>query len=134
LSAPGVNFIVGVGKAPEPISMAEIDAIKAVVASGLHYEPYPYVTIGQRVRVEHGALAGVVGLVTDLKNSSRLIISMNLLMRSVSAEIDRSWVTPIVEKPTTITPRVEQVLPEYINDRSIRPSAEITRINRPFYR
>src|SRR5688572_27123664 len=95
LTTPGVNFIVGVGKAPQPIERQEIEAIRTIIGSGLHYEPFPYLTVGQRVRVEQGALVGLVGLVIDVKNSSRLIISINLLMRSVFTEIDRSWVKPI---------------------------------------
>ena len=95
VTTPGVNFVVGVGKVPEPVSESEIASIRAVVNSGVHYEPFPYMAVGQVVQVEQGALAGVFGLVTDLKNSSRLIISINLLKRSVAAEIDRCCVRPI---------------------------------------
>src|SRR5262249_41986507 len=95
ITTPGVNFIVGAGRVPQPIAQDEIESIRAVVNSGLHYEPYPYLNVGQLVLVECGALAGLAGLITDFKNGSRLIISINLLRRSVSAEIDRSWVKPI---------------------------------------
>jgi transcription antitermination factor NusG len=95
VTTPGVSFVVGVGRVPEPIAQNEIESIRAVIASGLHYEPYPYLTVGQLVQVERGALTGLAGLITDLKNGSRLIISINLLKRSVSTEIDRSWVKPI---------------------------------------
>ena len=95
VTTPGVSFVVGIGRVPEPIAQTEIESIRSVIASGLHYEPYPYLTLGQLVQVERGALTGLVGLITDLKNGSRLIISINLLKRSVSTEIDRSWVTPI---------------------------------------
>ena len=95
VTAPGVNFVVGVGRVPEPIAQQEIESIRAVIASGLHYEPYPYLNVGQLVVVEQGALTGLAGLITDMKNGSRLIISINLLKRSVSTEIDRTWVKPI---------------------------------------
>jgi transcription antitermination factor NusG len=95
LTTPGVNFIVGIGRVPEPISEQEIESLRTMVGSGLRYEPYPYLSAGQLVRVEQGALAGVVGRVTTQKNVFRLIISIELLMRSVSTEIDRSWVSPI---------------------------------------
>jgi transcription antitermination factor NusG len=95
VTTPGVSFVVGIGRVPEPIAHTEIESIRSVIASGLHYEPYPYLTLGQLVQVERGALSGLVGLITDLKNGSRLIISINLLKRSVSTEIDRGWVTPI---------------------------------------
>ena len=95
LTAPGVNYIVGVGRAPEPVPEQEIASIRTIVSSGLYYEPFPYLNAGQLVRVEQGALVGLVGRVVEVKNTSRLIISINLLMRSVSAEIDRSWVHPV---------------------------------------
>jgi len=97
LITPGVNHIVGIGKAPEPITDIEVEAIRTVVQSGLVYEPYPYLTVGQKVRVECGALYGLTGLVTEVKNRSRLVISVNLLMRSVAVEIDRTWVEPVTE-------------------------------------
>jgi len=95
LQTPGVLSVVGIGKCPEPIDVAEIDAIRTVVSSGVMYQPHPYLTVGDMVRVEHGALTGLVGLITHVKNDFRLIISVNLLMRSVSVEIDRSWVDPV---------------------------------------
>jgi transcription antitermination factor NusG len=95
LTAPGVNYIVGIGKAPEPIADQEIESIRTVVGSGLYYEPHPYLETGQLVQVEQGSLAGLVGRVIVQKNASRLIISIDLLKRSVSTEIDRSWVKPV---------------------------------------
>jgi transcription antitermination factor NusG len=98
LTAPGVNFIVGIGKLPQAVSDHEMEAIRTVIGSGLYYEPHPYLNLGQLVRVEEGSLAGLVGRVTEVKNSTRLVISINLLMRSVSTEIDRKWVLPL-ERP-----------------------------------
>jgi transcription antitermination factor NusG len=97
LQTPGVRSVVGIGKCPEPIDVEEIEAIRRVVSAGLNYQPHPYLTVGDAVRVEHGALMGLVGLVTQVKNEFRLIISVNLLMRSVSVEIDRAWVEPVGE-------------------------------------
>ena len=61
VTTPGVNFIVGIGKAPEPIDEQEIESLRTIVSSGIYYEPYPYLAAGQLVQVEHGALVGVVG-------------------------------------------------------------------------
>ena len=95
----GVSSIVGAGKSPQPVDETEIDAIRTVVHSGLMYEPYAYLPVGQLVRVEHGSLCGLTGVVTNRKNDFRLIISITLLMRSVSVEIDRSWLKPIGNAP-----------------------------------
>jgi transcription antitermination factor NusG len=94
LVIPSINKIVGVGKQPEPVSQSEIDSIRTVVTSGIPCEPYGHVTAGQTVQVEYGALAGLTGIITEVRNHYRLIISVDLLMRSVAVEIDRSWVKP----------------------------------------
>ena len=99
LSVPGVNYIVGIGKAPEPIAEQEIGSLRKVVGSGLYYDRHPYLVTGQLVRVEQGSLAGAVGRVILQKNAARLIVSIDILMRSVSTEIDRSWVKPIENIP-----------------------------------
>jgi transcription antitermination factor NusG len=95
LITPGVAHIVGIGRIPEPIRESEIVAIRALVKSDAAYEPCPYVSVGQSVRVECGSLCGLTGLVTDLRGKSRLIISVEILMRSVSVEIDQAWIRPI---------------------------------------
>ena len=95
LTVPGVNFIVGVGKTPAPVEVKELDAVRLAVSSGLHCEPWPFLEAGHSVRVEHGPLTGLEGFVLNVKNSYRLIISVNLLGRSVSVEVDRDSVKPI---------------------------------------
>jgi len=107
LMMPGVNCIVGMGGVPVPIDPAEVEAIRTIVSSGLNYEPHPYVSVGQKVRIKEGVFSGMTGFVVYLKNEQRLILSVQLLMRSVSIEIDRMIVEPIAnhDKPAE-TPQV----------------------------
>jgi transcription antitermination factor NusG len=95
LITPGVIQIVGIGKTPQPVDDAEVAALQSIVVSGLQSEPRSYMNIGQRVRIELGPLAGIEGILIAVKGSSRLIVSVSLLQRSVSVEIDESWVLPI---------------------------------------
>jgi transcription antitermination factor NusG len=100
---PGVQAVVSVGKTPAEIDEAEIAAIQLVVQSGLQTQPWPYVSVGDKVQVEEGPLAGLTGIVIREKNFCRLIISISLLMRSVSVEIDRSAISVVKDpKPTAI--------------------------------
>jgi len=92
---PGVSSVVGIGRLPMPIEEREINDIRLVLRSGASCEPWPSFGIGQTVRVEHGALAGVHGTVETVKNSYRLVISVNLLQRSVAVEIDADCVSPV---------------------------------------
>jgi len=105
LVTPGVNSIIGVGKTPTPVDAEEISAIRNIVQSGIAALPCDYIREGETVRVESGPLEGLVGIVQRSRNSERLVVSLTLLMRSVSVEIDRSWVkrvTPSMPRPVWV--------------------------------
>ena len=100
LQSDGVERIVGVGQVAQPIADAEIQAIRAVAASGLNAEPWPYLRTGDRVMVQFGGLTGITGELVQMKGSplsgnQRLVLSIHLLQRSISVEIDRTWVRPL---------------------------------------
>jgi transcriptional antiterminator NusG len=85
--------IVSFGKEPEPIDESEIDAVRKVLRSGIFAEPCPFLREGQRVRVIRGALAGLEGILVKKKTDFRMVISVTMLQRSVSVEIDSDWIT-----------------------------------------
>jgi len=100
LTAPGVVGLVGVGKLPSPIPEQEIETIRRMVQSGLLMKPWPFLEVGQHVLIERGPLSGVEGILQDVKGKFRLVVSISLLHRSVSAEVDRTWVRPIKSSPS----------------------------------
>lgn len=95
LMTPGVSGIIGRGRAPEPIPTEEITRIRESCASGLQIMPWPYLERGDLVRVECGPLQGVEGFFVHEKNTSRLVVSVQILRRSVAVEVDRNWVRPV---------------------------------------
>lgn len=97
LMTPGVLHIVGSGKEPIPIDLNELQALERALKSGLLIKPWPFLRVGQRVLVERGPLLGVEGFIHQLKGSSRLIISISLLQRSIAAEVDASWIRPLID-------------------------------------
>jgi transcription antitermination factor NusG len=109
LKTPGVIQIVGTNRIPAPIEDDEIQAIQTLVASGLQTEPWPYLAIGDHVRIDSGCLRGMDGIVVKLKENYRLIVSVTLLRRSVAVEIDSALVAP---KYTAPVPPV----PPFLND------------------
>jgi len=62
VSTPGVVSVVGFGNEPAPISDSEIEAVRAVLRSGLAAEPCPFLHEGQRIRVRRGSLEGLEGI------------------------------------------------------------------------
>jgi transcription antitermination factor NusG len=95
LKTPGVTQIVGYNHIPVAVDESEIEAIRALVASGVPNFPCAYLDVGSRVRIESGALRGIEGILTDLKGKRRLVLSVTLLQRSVAVEIDSDAVSVI---------------------------------------
>ena len=96
LMTPGVIQIVGVGKTPIPVEEQEIVAIQRVGKSGLPTMPWPYLEVGNVVRIEEGPLDGLTGIVLKIKSGLKLVLSVSLLQRSVAVEIDRRWISSTV--------------------------------------
>ncbi|MGC9970670.1 MAG: transcription termination/antitermination NusG family protein [Bryobacteraceae bacterium] len=95
LTTPGVVRIVGIGGHAVPVDDAEIAAIQSIIKSGLAAEPWPYLQLGNIVRIQYGALSGLEGLLVEKKKRHRLVVSITILQRSVAVEIDSAWVTPV---------------------------------------
>ena len=74
---------------------SEIDAIQKVVLSGVQAQPWPYLEIGERVRIKDDALDGMEGILTSFKGAQRVVISVTLLRRSVALEVERARIQPI---------------------------------------
>jgi transcription antitermination factor NusG len=86
-SVPGVLSIVGSGREPHPLPDFEIEALR----SGLHlrkFEPHPYLIVGEKARIKSGSLAGMVGVLARKKNNLRVVLTLELIMRSVAVEVD----------------------------------------------
>ena len=92
MKTPGVMQIVGVNRVPVAVDESEINAIQTLVATGLPNQPWPFLQVGEKVRIESGSLCGIEGILMDFKGSHRLVLSITLLQRSVSVEIDCAFV------------------------------------------
>jgi transcription antitermination factor NusG len=93
LQIPGVARLVGFDGHPAPVPNEDIEAIRTCLSGDRALLPHPYLE-GQRVRVLSGPLAGLTGVVVRQKKQARLVISFDLLMRSVAVEIGPSDLNP----------------------------------------
>ena len=66
----------------------QIDAIKRVLESKLKYDPYRYFTQGREVVITNGPLQGIEGRILERRGSYRLILSIDIIQRSVVVEVD----------------------------------------------
>lgn len=95
LTTPGVRSIVSFGRVPAEIPDFEIESVRRFINSHLNVKPWPFLHLGQTVRVEKGPLAGVNGILQEFKGSYRVVVSISLLQRSIAAEVDGTWVRPL---------------------------------------
>ena len=103
LDTPGVHRIVSFGGQAYPIADEEMNSLQQVLASGRDVAPVPYLALGQRVRVIDGPLSGMSGIVLRLKNRSRLIISVDMLMRSIAVDVALAELSACDSSPLTLT-------------------------------
>jgi transcription antitermination factor NusG len=89
LTTPGFISIVGIGNAPVAVPNEEITSIRLALQSGLPLERLPLVSVGSRVLIERGPLAGIEGIALTVHKKFTLIVSITLLQRSLAVEIDR---------------------------------------------
>ncbi len=87
LQTMGVVNIVSVAGKPAPLADEEIARIKACDAHASVVEPHPFLRIGHQVRVKHGPFAGWVGILVEKHNSTRLVIAVEHIMKSVAINL-----------------------------------------------
>ena len=95
LTAPGVVQIVSFDGKPAPIRENEIEALRHGLPCTTSFEPHPYLTVGKHVRVRSGPLSGMEGILIRRKDGFRLVLSIELIMRSVAIEVDEADVEPM---------------------------------------
>jgi|SRR5580704_1883765 transcription antitermination factor NusG len=88
LRTAGVRWFVEIGGHACFVPEAEIEAVRKICATGDRVQPHPFLKDGNPVRIRTGALAGIEGLLVRIKNQSRVVISVQLLQKSVSVEAE----------------------------------------------
>jgi len=88
LKTPGIVRLLGASGKPLPVPDEQVEAIRKLLESKLPFDPYPYFRKGKKVIVINGPLQGVTGIILERRGLSRLILSVDLIKRAVSVEID----------------------------------------------
>ena len=98
LGIPGVYSFVSIGGKAAAIAAEEVDAIRRAANGARAVEPHPFLRCGDRVRLRSGSLAGVEGILVRRKSSLRLVLSAELLERSISVEVDAGEVETLAPR------------------------------------
>jgi transcription elongation factor/antiterminator RfaH len=90
LKVPGVVDFVRNRDGPMAIPEREIENVHTVLSHGVGCSAHPFLKAGDRVRVARGALAGIEGTFLRSGSQSKLVISVEMIQRSVAVNIDSS--------------------------------------------
>jgi len=94
LQLPGVVRFVSFNGLPAALPGDDIEGLRNGLSHNLVAEHHPFLRVGRRVRVISGPLSGAQGILVRRRNDSRLVISIEAIMRSVAVEIDATDVIP----------------------------------------
>ena len=98
LQVPGVAKLVGFNGTPAALPPEEIETLRRGLQGGLRAEPHPFLTVGRRVRIIAGPFAGLEGILKRKKSRLRVVVSLELIQRSVAVDVDAADVRPEFEK------------------------------------
>jgi len=94
LRTNGVAGFVGIQGQAIPIPDSEIENVQLLLSSRVPFEPYPFLRVGQRVRIRGGCLDGVEGILIATNSDRSVVISINLIQRSLSVLVSGFDVEP----------------------------------------
>jgi transcription antitermination factor NusG len=87
LKVPSVVRLVGFNGTPVPLEDQEVEGLRSALASGVNAAPHPYLTVGRRVRITAGPLNGHEGILVRRKGALRVVLSIDLIQRSVLVDL-----------------------------------------------
>jgi hypothetical protein len=67
--------------------VCELSAAHRALAGKIALDPYPFAAVGQRVRVAHGPMQGIEGIVVRRDGYERLVLEISILGQGASMEI-----------------------------------------------
>lgn len=80
--------LVGFNGLPSALPDTEMEIMRSGLSQRLRAEPHPYLTVGQRVRIVGGPFVGLEGVLKRRKGNLRVIVSLDLIQRSVAVDVD----------------------------------------------
>ena len=92
---PSVVRLVGFGALPTVLPDKEMEIMRAGLSQSLRAEPHSFLTVGRRVRITGGPFTGLEGILKKRKSNLRVIVSLELIQRSVAVEVEAVDVRPL---------------------------------------
>jgi len=91
LQVPSLVRLVGFGSLPTALPDCEMDILRRALTQEHSAQPHRFFTVGRRVRITGGPFAGLEGVLTRIKSNLRVVLSLELIQRSTSVEVDAAY-------------------------------------------
>lgn len=88
LNIPGVVRLVGFDGTPVPLADEDVESLRRVLSCSAKVAPHPYLAVGRRVRITAGPLTGLEGILVRKKGDFQVVLSIDLIQRSVLVHVD----------------------------------------------
>jgi transcription antitermination factor NusG len=102
LRTAGIVDVLRMGPHPAPVGEEEIHALKKAIRANVHIETSTYIDVGEKVYINEGPLTGLDGVVVEVRNVRRLVLSLTILRRSVLAELSPACVIRARQTPSVL--------------------------------
>jgi transcription antitermination factor NusG len=109
LQVPSVVHLVGFGGYPLALPDDEMAILRTGLAQQLRAEPHPFLTAGRRVRIRSGPLAGLEGIFLRRKGGHRVVVSIEMIQRSISVDADVSDLEPRSTRKIVPRPLLDKI-------------------------
>jgi transcription antitermination factor NusG len=96
---PGITKFIGNQGGPQAIPDDQIEGVRTVVSLGVECISYPFLNVGDRVRVTKGVLTGIEGTLLRIGPASKLVISVEMIQRSIAITVQSSDVERLISGP-----------------------------------
>ena len=94
LCTDSVFDFVGAPRYGTPIPDDQIEAVRTIVTERMNWETYPFLKIGQRVRIRNGSLAGVEGILVSRQGKRSVVVSVDAIQRSLAVRVEGYEIEP----------------------------------------
>lgn len=95
LKVPGVVRLVGFHGMPVPLPEGEIERLRRALTIGTKAEPHRFLTVGRRVRIIVGPLAGNEGILVRRRGDFHVVLSIDLIQRSILVDVEANSLEPV---------------------------------------
>jgi transcription antitermination factor NusG len=92
---PSLVRLVGFGGLPTALPDTEMEIMRSGLSLNLRAEPHPFLTVGRRVRITCGPFMGLEGVLKRKKSDMRVVVSLELIQRSVAVSVEAADVSPL---------------------------------------